>query len=70
VGSLHCLSAAGYAKWSPGSAADVFDLHQTVVPLLPKDIPAVSEWGVVVMTLLVLTAATIVLLRRRGLGCS
>lgn len=30
-----------------------------------KDIPAVSEWGLIVMTLLVLTAGTIVLLRSR-----
>ncbi len=30
------------------------------------DIPAVSQWGLVVLALLVLTAATVVIMRRRA----
>ena len=38
----------------------------TILHVMVGDVPAVSEWGMLVMTLLVLTAGTLVFVRRRA----
>ena len=45
--------------------SDSSNIVEYVGQYIPTTIPAVSEWGLVVMTLLVLSAGTVVLLRRR-----
>lgn len=42
------------------------DPFTTCAEECPEDIPAVSEWGLVALTLLVLAAGTVVILRRRA----
>lgn len=50
-----------------------FATAMTIAPVLspPADIPTVSEWGLVAMSLLMLTAGTVVFMRRRmdNAGC-
>lgn len=55
------VSTAGY------SSSSGFDYRQTAVPPEePVNIPTVSEWGLVVMTLLLLTSGTITVAGKRG----
>jgi hypothetical protein len=58
VNQVDCESA-GHRYGGDGSDCTTID------PPCTAEIPAVSEWGVVAMTLLVLTAGTVVFLRRR-----
>lgn len=50
---------------SAGAAAGVSGPHAFFLETIDPGIPAVTEWGLMVMTVLVLTAATVVLGRKR-----
>jgi hypothetical protein len=51
--------------FGPDGALYVSTIEDTIFRIVPQSIPTVSEWGLIVMSLLVLTAGTLVLARRR-----
>ncbi len=51
---------------TPDFGASVAEFMLTHPRPAPIDVPAISEWGMVTLTLLVLTAGSVVLLRRRA----
>jgi hypothetical protein len=61
--NANCLLGT-YVFSQPGRSRDILP-HAKVLFAQPRAIPAVSEWGMVAMTLLVLAAGTIVFMRRR-----
>lgn len=63
-GDVDCTDAEAFAAaWTGPGDAPVFE------PCVPAPIPAVSQWGVVMLTLLMVAVATIVYGRSRGHRC-
>jgi hypothetical protein len=55
------LSVDGGATWTPSATP----VHVTLQPNHPNAIPTVSQWGLIIFTLLLLSVGTAFILRQR-----